>query len=65
MSTSTGRAGPYRVQPGEPLTVDVYGADGTRLRVYGVLDSAPDQAGYGGPATRLVITDAVARVLDD
>lgn len=53
---------PYQIEPGNLLTVDIYGADGTRLRVRGVLDSAPE--GYGRIATRIVLTDAEARVLD-
>lgn len=64
MPRSGGRAA-YTVVPDERLTVDVYGADGTKLRIVGVLDSAPDGAGYGGPKTRLVLTGAVARALED
>lgn len=54
---------PVRVRLGEPLTIDVYGADGTRLRLHGKLDAAPDRHA-GDIATRLVITEAVARPLD-
>lgn len=58
-------ARPVRVCLSEPLTVDVYGADGTRLRVYGRLDSAPERyTGRAGDiATRLVIVDAQAQVI--
>lgn len=55
---------PYRICPGEHLTVDIYGADGTKLRVRGRLDSAPDRH-TGDIATRIVLVDATARVLDD
>jgi hypothetical protein len=41
----------------------VFGAEGTRLRVRGRLDSAPDQH-TGGIATRLVVTDDQAQVID-
>jgi hypothetical protein len=57
-----GRVRPYRICPGEPLTIDVLGADGTRLRVRGRLDSAPDQH-TGDIATRIVVTDARAELL--
>jgi hypothetical protein len=58
---SPGRS--VRVRLGELLTVDVLGADGTRLRVLGRLDSAPDRY-TGDTATRLVVVSARARVLD-
>jgi hypothetical protein len=63
MAATPGRVRPYRISPGEPLTVDVLGADGTRLRVRDRLDSAPDQH-TGDIATRIVVTDARAEVLD-
>ena len=60
MSATPGRAG--RVQVGEQLTVDIVGEDGTRLRVRGRLDSAPDRS-TGDTATRLVIVGARAQSL--
>lgn len=62
MPATPGRAQPYRICPGEPLTVDIIGADGTKLRVRGVLDSAPDQQ-TGGITTRIMLVDAVAQAL--
>lgn len=63
MQSNPAAVRPYQVKPGQPLTVDIYGADGTKLRVRGILDRAPD--GYGYIKTRLVLVDAVARVLED
>jgi hypothetical protein len=51
-----------RVRLGEHLTVDIVGEDGTRLRVRGRLDSAPDRY-TGDTATRLVVVDARAQPL--
>jgi hypothetical protein len=62
MPATPGRVRPVRIRLGETLTVDVYGADGTRLRVRGRLDAAPDQY-TGDTATRLVVVDARAQVL--
>lgn len=49
-----------RVRVGERLTVDI--VDGTRLRVRGRLDSAPDRY-TGDTATRLIIVGARAQSL--
>jgi hypothetical protein len=51
-----------RARLAETLTVDVLGADGTRLRVRGRLDSAPDRY-TGDIATRIVLVDARAQPL--
>lgn len=58
-----GHVRPYRICPGEELTVDIFGADGTKLRVRGRLDSAPDRY-TGDISTRIVLVDARAQVLD-
>jgi hypothetical protein len=63
MPATPGRVQPYRICPGEQLTVDIHGTDGTKLRVRGRLDSAPDGR-TGDIATRIVLTDAVAQVLN-
>jgi hypothetical protein len=63
MPATPGRVRGYTIRPGEPLTIDVHAADGSRFRLRGTLDSAPD--GYtGGFATRIVVTDARAQPLD-
>jgi hypothetical protein len=60
MSATSGRA--VRVRVGEQLTVDIVGEDGTRLRVRGRLDAAPDRY-TGDTATRLVLVGARAQAL--
>lgn len=64
--TPTPRALFVRVQLAEPLTIDVYGADGSQLRVVGTVDSAPDRhTGHPGDvADRLVLRNARAQVID-
>jgi hypothetical protein len=61
MSATPGRM--VRVRLGAPLTVDIVGEDGTRLRVRGRLDSAPDLS-TGDVASRIVLVGARAQVLD-
>lgn len=63
MPANPAAARPVRIRLGQPLTVDILGADGTRLRVHGILDEAPDRY-TGDIASRIVIADAVARPLD-
>jgi hypothetical protein len=63
MPANPAAARPVRIRLGQPITVDILGADGTRLRVQGILDEAPDRY-TGDIATRLVLVDAVARALD-
>lgn len=61
MPATSGRI--VRARLADPLTVDILGADGTRLRVRGTLESAPDRY-TGDIATRIVLVDARAQVLD-
>jgi hypothetical protein len=61
--TTPGSARAYRIRPGQPLTIDVHGRDGTHLQVRGILDTAPELH-TSDIATRIVLVDAQARVLD-
>lgn len=53
---------PFTLQPGAPITVEIRGRDGTHLLVEGTVDAIPWSA--GNVAQRVVVRDAVAKVLD-
>lgn len=53
---------PYLLQPNTPIVVEIRGRDGSHLLVEGVVDAIPWSA--GNVAQKVVVRDAVAKVLD-